>query len=655
MKRKIARIVSKRVAPLLILAYIILLVCSFYAVSYIIRKNELRHTETISGIYADLVNYYAEQDNLPVDENYAEQANFFGDYICKWNGIDYAYMYIPDIEKGTIKYISFSQNDDVRIDIAKTINLGVPVKHLLNKDELAIWKGEKVFANSILEDFDASVFTTEICIEDLFGNKIIAGVGVSYHEILVTILKLFRISALLIFVVFVGIYVVIIKIMKKRVSEPTHNISRTMMEYTKDVAHSSVKLNEDSCLEYEMISNSFNSVSDDISSYLDSIKTLTNEQFRQQSELDVAARIQHGFLPKENIVSDAFYIQCMMKPAYNVGGDFYDCIQLDENRTMLVIADVSGKGITAAIFMAITLVLIREYSKTNISPARILEKANNTISSQNQDLLFVTIIVGIFDKRDNSFTYSNAGHNMPFLISDKLYELENISGTPIGLFANETYTEHSIKLNTGDTIFMFTDGVNEIINENNEFFGIERLKSLLQQYVGKDVSFLVNEVYKAIKTFSGKQDQFDDITMLSLTCRDSVTLELDYSIDEFERIKELILKLPINRKEQLSLCLAAEEMFVNICNYAFPEGIPEGEKIIFTLSQSDVIILRFEDSGVPFDPTKDLTADIDYDPDTQIGGLGKSLTANIMDHFFYTYENNKNILTLTKRYKETNS
>ena len=652
MKKGIARIVARRVTPMLILAYIVLLVGAFAVVSHLVREDAMRSAKNISGIYADLVNYNAEQEGVPLDENYADRANFFGDYFCKWNGIDYAYMYIPDTEKDTIKYIAFSQNENVEVDIAKSVKFGYELPHQLTEGEQAVWNGESFFSIDLLDNISVTVMMTELCIEDSFGNRIMAGIGISYTQIFAEVIKSFLITAGFMLLVFAGIYFIIYRIVKKKISDPARNISQIMIDYASNVADSDAKLNEDSCLEYAMISSAFNSMSDDISKYIENINQLTDKQLKQQAELDVASRIQQGFLPHEIIYSDDFYIQCIMKPAKNIGGDLYDYIRLDDDRTVIVIADVSGKGITAAIFMAVTLMLIREYSKSGLSPAEVLAKANNTIAEKNPALLFATVFVGIYDRRNHSFTYSNAGHNMPYLICDKLVELEKVQGIPLGLFSNEEYRESSVTLKQGDTLFLYTDGVNEIVNGNNEFYGTERLEDLLSNYVGRDATYLVNEVFDKITEFAGDTEQFDDITMLALTCRNSTSIELGFSIEEFARVRDLILTLPIGRSEQLNLCLAAEEIFVNICSYAFPEGVPDGEKIKFTLSQSDVITLKFEDGGVPFNPIDNMNAISDYDPDLQIGGLGGSITGNIVDSSRYEYTDNKNVLSLVKKYRE---
>lgn len=652
MKKGIARIVARRVTPMLILAYIVLLVGAFAVVSHLVREDAMRSAKNISGIYADLVNYNAEQDGVPLDEKYADRANFFGDYFCKWNGIDYAYMYIPDTEKDTIKYIAFSQNENVEVDIAKSVKFGYELPHQLTEGEQAVWNGETFFSIDLLDNISVTVMMTELCIEDSFGNRIMAGIGISYTQIFAEVIKSFLITAGFMLLVFAGIYFIIYRIVKKKISDPARNISQIMIDYAANVADSDAKLNEDSCLEYAMISSAFNSMSDDISEYIENINQLTDKQLKQQAELDVASRIQQGFLPHEVIYSDDFYIQCKMSPARNIGGDLYDYIRLDDDRTVLVIADVSGKGITAAIFMAVTLMLVREYSKSGLSPAEVLAKANNTIAEKNPALLFATVFVGVYDRRNHSFTYSNAGHNMPYLICDKLVELEKVQGIPLGLFSNEEYRESSVTLKQGDTLFLYTDGVNEIVNGNNEFYGTGRLEDLLSNYVGRDATYLVNEVFDKITEFAGDTEQFDDITMLALTCRNSTSLELDFSIEEFTHVRDLILTLPIERSEQLNLCLAAEEIFVNICSYAFPDGVPENEKIKFTLSQSDVITLKFEDGGVPFNPIDNMNAVIDYDPDLQMGGLGGSITGNIIDSSRYEYTDNKNVLSLVKKYRE---
>lgn len=652
MKKSIARIISRRITLLMVLAFIILIFASFVTVSTIVRDNSNSHANNIVGIYADLAAFEAEKADAPLDEEFAAKINQYGDYFCKWNHMDYAYMYIPDTTNNTIKYIAISQSDTAPRDMVSNITPGKVAAHKLNEAETAVWNGEALTGHQLLEAFNGNEVQTIYKVTDTKGNSVLAAVMMSYQNIYDQTIRAFSKVALIIILVLAAIYLVIYRIIRNRISRPLKHISSIMSSYIDDREQQMLTIDDKTCDEYSMITDSFNSMTRDINAYLENIEVLNNDKLKQQAEFEVASKIQQNMLPKEKILSEDFYIQAMMKPAKNVGGDLYDYIALDENRTLLTIADVSGKGISAAIFMAIALVLFRDYAKTDKSPAAILEHVNNTLAENNPAMMFATAFVGIYDGKSRSFTYSNAGHNLPYLLSDKLYTLDDAAGTILGVFPGEKYTEKTIQLKPGDTLYMYTDGVNEVINEDKEFYGNERLERLLESYIGKEASNLVNDVYEEIRSYAGSSEQFDDITELSLTCRDSDSMMLDYDISEFEKIKNKILALDLSRSRQLELCLAAEEIFANIISYAFVDGAPQNEKIRFTLSRSDVVVLRFEDGGQPFNPLEKISDLSDYDPDTQIGGLGVSLTREATDEMFYEYTDGKNVLTLIKRYEE---
>ena len=200
----------------------------------------------------------------------------------------------------------------------------------------------------------------------------------------------------------------------------------------------------------------------------------------------------------------------------------------------------------------------------------------------------------------------------------------------------------------GDTLLLYTDGVTEATDGEQKFYGEERLETVLGGFRESHAPDLVKYVNDSVKVFAGESEQHDDITMLALTVKDTADLALEVKLTEFEKIKSAILSVPIEREKQLELCLAAEECFVNIVSYAFEGRDAENEKIGFRLAVSDRILMRFEDGGIPFDPRENSDAPVDYDPDVQLGGLGRFIAFSVVDEILYENTNGKNILTMIK-------
>ena len=653
-KNSIARKVTRRVSLLLVAAMIVLLVGAYHTVSKVVYQENNKYALAILGIYTDLLVEESSEKHIPIDTEHSEKVIHYGETLCDWYAVDYVYLYTIDEERSTVTYIAASAVDG-KVENPPTDHLvGYTVKWELHPEELAVWHGEKFVGHITANNNFGHEVSTLLRIEDDFGNRMIAGVDVAYRDIQEKILLEFAFLAIIIAVVLLGIYAAMYLIIRSRVSKPAQRISKSMTDFITDGKRSDEKLEVGSNDEFGMIAAAFNSMSDDISTYLDSIRTLGREQERQRTELDIAGRIQKGFLPKEHLSADRYEIRAMMVPAKNVGGDLYDYLPLDDHRVLVVIADVSGKGITAAMFMSVTLMLIRQYAKMGLSPAEILQHANDTLSENNAELLFATAFLGIYDSAEQSFTYANAGHNFPYVIGKTLRMLDGARSAPLGLFDDSQYTQETVPLRRGETLFLYTDGVNEATNESRHFYGTERLEVVLRTFRATHGENPVRTVRDDVRAFAAGSEPHDDITMLALTARNTRELLLDVDVHEMTKIKEAILALPLERTQLLNLCLAAEECFVNICSYAFPDGVPEGEKVRFTLSLSDRVTMRFSDGGQPYDPTAQIDTPEDYDPDTQFGGLGKFLTVSVVDDVQYEYLSGRNILTLTKYLEEEN-
>ena len=644
MKNSIARKVTKRVSFILAVALTILFIGSFFLVSYIIYTRNQKLSRTIVSLYSDLIVYESEKANTPIDSAHTKFAYFYGDYICKWYGIDYVYIAVPNENNNTLNYITFSSKKNKNLIQSHTVD------YVLSKEEKNVLNGKEVYAEIKQKNDLGYQYITMMKIKDSFGNEMLAGVSTDYKTIKNQVLSIFCLAAIIIVLVILSVDISVYMIIKKLVSKPAQLISKRMNEFIINGKHSEEKLNIKGYNEYSMIANAFNSMTDDIGKYIKNINSLTREQERQNTELYIASQIQKGFLPKELMNTNQYAISAMMYPAKNVGGDLYDYVKLDDNRVLTVIADVSGKGISAAIFMAVTLMLIRQFAKMNLSPEEILFKTNDILSENNSSLIFATAFIGIYDSKKHILNYSNAGHNLPYIIGKETRILNGASGAPLGLYPDEKYSSNTASLSIGDTLFLYTDGVNESVNKNKEFYSLERLEQSFETFKASNKDNLISFVNDNITKFSEDAEQYDDITMLTLKVKETKELMLEADVNELTKIKELILSLSLERTVKLNLCLVSEECFVNICSYAFENR--SKEKVYFSISISDRAEICFIDSGIPFNPFENIINADEYDIDTKTGGLGDFIVASNMDDIEYKYENSKNIIKLTKYFKE---
>lgn len=652
MKQTIAKKLTTKLAVLTVVVLAILIVCSYITVSRIVLNETKHYTNSIVSIYADAVAYDAEGMHFPIDIDHTYSIETFGKYVCQWYRIDYSYAYSIYPDENKICVLGFYKKDGLDFDIPSLSEFtGKELDYTPSAEEKKLWDKEEmltVVKNNRFERAMDSIFY----IEDNYGNKVIFGVGISLNGITKTTLTEFAKILIIILIVFAIMTSAMYFVIRKSVFNPAKRISESMIAFIKDGKRSGIKLDETGEDEFAMIAKAFNSMTVDIDEYLSDINSLTSIQERQSAELNIASEIQQSFLSDSEFCTENYFIQAMMKPAKEVGGDLYDYLPLDDEKILITVADVSGKGISASMYMAVSLVLMRQFARMGYSPAQILQSTNSVISERNSSMLFITSFVAIYDPKTKKLTYSNAGHNPPYIIGCKPYFLNENTNPLLGIFGSEEYSQAEIQLENGDIVFLYTDGVNEARNASNTFFGESRLEASLAEFRKTRSGNVVSHVFDSVSAFASNAEQYDDITMLALTVRDYTEMELDVDCAEFEKISEMILASGIERNDQLNLCVIAEEIFVNICSYAFPEGVPDGEKIRFCFEHSDRIELKFEDGGIRFDPTENVIDAEDYDPDEQIGGLGRFIAVNMADEVKYEYLNGRNTIKIIKYLKE---
>ena len=276
--------------------------------------------------------------------------------------------------------------------------------------------------------------------------------------------------------------------------------------------------------EIELLAEAFTELSAKTVQYIGQITTITAEKERIGAELELATRIQANMLP--NLFpafpqrSD-FDIYASMTPAKEVGGDFYDFMLLDDDHLAVVIADVSGKGVPAALFMMMAMILIDNTTRMEgpeASPGEVLTRVNNTICANNEEEMFVTVWLGILDLKTGKVKATNAGHEYPIIkkADGKFELLKDKHGMVVGAMEGLRYKDYEFKLEEGGTLFLYTDGVAEATNAENKLFGTERTIEALNEIPEESPEKLLKKVKENVDIFVGEAPQFDDLTMISV-------------------------------------------------------------------------------------------------------------------------------------------
>ena len=410
-------------------------------------------------------------------------------------------------------------------------------------------------------------------------------------------------------------------------------------------------------------SREFSCLSDDINSTVSTLKRYIAEAAaRIDKELEYAKQIQLSALPTNFPKDEDYGIYAQMIAAKEVGGDFYDFYKLNDNTVAFLAADVSGKGIPAAMFMMTAKTIIKDLAESGMAVNDIFTKANEKLCENNESGMFVTAWMGILDLKTGNLTFANAGHNPPLIkrANGSFEYLKTRAGFVLAGMEGVRYRVGELTLNHGDRVFLYTDGVPEATNGDNQLYGEDRLLTFMNQNADTDAVSLLPLLKANIDEFVGDAPQFDDITMLMFDYKlqegDTHMTEKTFPA-KIEALSDVLGFVDQNleacecpMKTQMAICVAIEEVFVNVANYAYGDG--EGDMTLgigFDEASRD-ITFRMTDKGVPFDPLKKPDPDITLSAeDREIGGLGIFITKKTMDSVTYAYENGENILTMIKK------
>lgn len=309
------------------------------------------------------------------------------------------------------------------------------------------------------------------------------------------------------------------------VSKPMSQLAQTIgsmaesdFHLTPDARRRIEVLADGSYRETRQLAQAFLTTEARLQSYFVELEESAAEKQRIASDLGIARDIQMGLLRKVLPRRAEVDSYATVMPAKEVGGDFYDIICLDEHRVLLTVADVSGKGVPGALFMAVTKTLLDSARATVTAPDELLEFINERLSAENDALMFVTMFLGVLDIRTGELRYANAGHNPPYIVrrDGTLQTLDAAHGMALGISADAVFPPHTVRLGDGDTLFVFSDGVTEALDVDNALYSEERLEACLRENVGQSAAELSATVIDRVRGWAGAAPQADDITVLCL-------------------------------------------------------------------------------------------------------------------------------------------
>ena len=456
----------------------------------------------------------------PYDLNDFKQGEKVLNEIC--NGLDITYLYAirPDFENKDELYLATAWGKNASPEFTENRYSGYVAKGMLHPEQIRAFQGEKEVLIHETNQYD----DTLICytpIERYFSDTHVMYINkiasiVCAEVSLTSVMEEFDSRYRQLLFVILAVTVLILGstgiLLYFRISKPLRLISRRMKGFISQKGEFFEKLPVKGKDEIAEMSDSFNTMAEEIDSFIAKMTELN----RQKAELSLARKIQRGLLEPQAFSNGAVSIRASMLTAKDVGGDLYDYRVLENGDIFVAIADVSGKGITASLFMARAITLLSQYAGLGYSPGKILHEYNNSLAGHNSNRMFITTFAAVYRPQTGELVYANAGHNYPYILSDSLITLNEKHGVAAGVFKNVQYPEYSAKMKAGDRLFLFTDGVTEAENKEGGFFGEEKLEAVLQVHRDGGAEELVNAVTDEINSFVHGAVQSDDITMLAL-------------------------------------------------------------------------------------------------------------------------------------------
>ena len=455
-------------------------------------------------------------------------------------------------------------------------------------------------------------------------------------------------------IIFATLFVFIYILIKRVIINNLEKINDTLGRITKGDLNVTVDVRS---------SQEFSSLSDDINSTVSTLKRYIAEAAaRIDKELEYAKQIQLSALPANFPEGEDYSVFAQMIAAKEVGGDFYDFYKLSDTTVAFLAADVSGKGIPAAMFMMTAKTIIKDLAESGMPVNEIFTRANEKLCENNESGMFVTAWMGILDLASGTLRFANAGHNPPLIKRcDGSFEyLRTRAGFVLAGMEGVRYRAGELTLSPGDRLFLYTDGVTEATNTENALYGEDRLIGFMNRSAAIDAKALLPMLKSNIDEFVGEAPQFDDITMLMFDykpqkggaqiMKKTFPAKTEALSDVLGFVDMILEEYECPMKIQTAVCVAIEEVFVNVAHYAYGDGEGDMTLSIGFDNESRTVTFCMTDKGVPFDPLNKPDPDITLSAEErEIGGLGIFIAKKTMDTVAYAYENGENVLTMTKK------
>ena len=444
------------------------------------------------------------------------------------------------------------------------------------------------------------------------------------------------------------ILLLLINMICRRSTKPLLDLSKVALQYGKG-DFSAVLPDNSSKDEIGVMTDAFYKMRTNLLNHINLVEEAASEKQKGESELEIAQKIQQAALPIDFPTHPAFEICATMAAAKKVGGDFYDFFFIDGEHFAVVIADVSGKGIPAAMTMMNAKALIRSIAKTEHSVSKVFYIVNNELCKSGADM-FITAFMAVINLKSGELRYINAGHNPPFVRTKDGYKMLSVRhNIVLGGLPNMKFKAEHLQMVRGDRLFLYTDGVNEAQNSSGQFYGAERLTEVLNRELQSPFDAL-NQIKTDVAEFTQGAEQSDDMTMLELLyCGAGTdTLAVDANVKNIDKILHYVsqdmLEKSVNENTQNKVMIAVEEIVSNIAQYAYRRiGILR----LKTYIADGMYFLNFTDNGTSYNPQKQNEPDLSLSADERnIGGLGIFLIRKMSDSFEYKRENGQNILTV---------
>ena len=579
------------------------------------------------------------------------------------NDITYIYIERVEPEQGRLRYI-------MTADVDSGINLGDETPIL---DEYIGMDVEELMLMPYVSETDEYGWLCSVMapIYDDSGEYVAdVGVDISMNLVRTHMHQMLFYTILLAAGIAVIMIVLAVILMKWRIVSPITKLSSAAAYYDSGLMLDNLqselsRLQVHTGDEIEELTLSVQKMERDIKHYVGDLTAATAANERISAELNIAANIQAAMLPS---VFPAFPdrrdfdLYATMHPAKEVGGDFYDYFLLDYDHLAFIAADVSGKGVPAALFMVVAKTLIRNQALFGLPPEKVFSKVNMQLCDNNKGEMFVTAWMGVLELSTGKVSFANAGHTRP-VIARKDGSCEYVksrAGFVLAGMEMMQYKLGELQLMPGDILYLYTDGVTEATNAENQLYGEDRLLETVQQNPSANPKEMIEKVKESIDEFVKDAPQFDDITMLAVQYKGdgsgaytetktfiAAKEELDHVLAWLDALLE---KYNCPPKAQMQLDVAVEEIFINVASYAYPQGTSTVNLTCHFSGSPATLEITFADKGVPYDPMKKKDPDVTLSAEERgVGGLGIFMVKKTMDDMRYRYENGQNILTIVKK------